>query len=473
MSSYAKNSRLQQASGRWRPVLFLIPIFFATNLLFGQNSNAKQPEKTTHSIFVDQIETVLDTEIPKIQKEQNVPAVGIGLIENGKVKFIKVYGEHQKGSKAPINTIFNVASITKPVVGMAVLKLVNQGEWDLDEPLYHYWVDPDIKDDMRYKKITTRHCLSHSTGFKNWRRMTKSGKLEIDFEPGSKFQYSGEGMEYLKKALEYKFKKGLDELVESLIFKPFNMKDATLKWLPTTDDSRFAKWYNSKGVLYDEDYKITNVSAADDLIATVNDLSIFGIATMNHSFMNQKIYDEMIRPQVKIHNNANQGLSWTVVPGLSENNYALNHDGGDTGVATTIILLPNSKSGIIVLTNGDNGRIVCNSVVRQAISFGNEIIKKLYWGGQVPKVINLDKDLLSNYAGKYLTNQGTELSFSVHGNSLKISGEGIPNVEIYPKSDNEFFPTDFEVFFKFSKTTGGLKFELLSQEKMILSGLKK
>jgi hypothetical protein len=194
---------------------------------------------------------------------------------------------------------------------------------------------------------------------------------------------------------------------------------------------------------------------------------------MNYSFMSRKLYNEMVRPQSKIHNNANQGLGWTVVSNLPQNNYVLNHDGGDMGVATTIILLPNSKSGIIVLTNGDNGRIVCNSIVKWAITFGNEIIKKLYWGGEIPKAISLDKNLLLNYAGDYLTNQGTKLSFMAQNNSLKINGEGVPSVEIYPKSNDEFFPADFEVFFKFSKITDGLKFELLSQGKIILSGIKK
>ncbi|UCE08462.1 MAG: beta-lactamase family protein, partial [bacterium] len=93
--------------------------------------------------------------------EYNVPTVGIGIIENGEVTFVKVFGELKKGVPAPDNPIFGVASMTKPVVAMLTLKLVEAGQWNLDEPLFHYWVDPDVANDPRHKKLTTRHVLSH------------------------------------------------------------------------------------------------------------------------------------------------------------------------------------------------------------------------------------------------------------------------------------------------------------------------
>lgn len=67
--------------------------------------------------------------------------------------------------------------------------------------------DPDIADNPYVKKLTTRIILSHQTGFPNWRGNNADGKLTFEFEPGTKYQYSGEGYEYLRKALEKKFKK--------------------------------------------------------------------------------------------------------------------------------------------------------------------------------------------------------------------------------------------------------------------------
>ena len=76
--------------------------------------------------------------------EYNVPAVGIGLINNGKLVDNKVFGELRKGIPAEDNSVFTIASVTKVVTTIVVLKLVETGHWDLDEPLFHYWIDPDI-----------------------------------------------------------------------------------------------------------------------------------------------------------------------------------------------------------------------------------------------------------------------------------------------------------------------------------------
>lgn len=430
-------------------------------------------EEIQSSVFVEDVETILAQEIPLFQSEQQIPAVGVGLIEEGVIKFIDVYGTHQTGKPAPQNTIFNVASITKVITTMVTLKLIDDGQWDLDTPLYHYWVDPDISKNSLHKDITTRHALTHTIGFKNWRRMNASGNLEFDFPPGTKHQYSGEGMEYLKMALQNKFQKDLGILADSLLFTPLHMHDATLKWIPEKDTLRFAKWYDGNGNEHDvSDYRTPDADAADDLLITIEDLAKFGIAVMDTTIIDKTLFKEMVRPHINIHDNAKQALGWTLVQDLPDANYALNHDGGDMGVATTIILLPHSKSGIIVFTNGDNGRILCNAIVKKAMLYGDEIIKKLYWGGDIPEIIAIDPTLLNTYSGSYTTNQGTELSFIARDNALKINGEGVPGVEIYPKSNTEFFPTDFEVFFTFTTLEEEIRFALISQGKEVLTGIK-
>ena len=155
-----------------------------------------------------------------------------------------MYGEIKPGVKAPYNTIFNVASLTKPVTSMVTLKLVSMGDWDLDNPLHRYWIDPDIKPDPRHLKLTTRHVLMHTTGFKNWRRMEADGKLKINFDPGTQYQYSGEVFQYLKRALENKFNKSLDELAKSILFSPLKMSDTRFIWDEKMNESRFALWFD-------------------------------------------------------------------------------------------------------------------------------------------------------------------------------------------------------------------------------------
>ncbi|HWK04969.1 MAG TPA: serine hydrolase domain-containing protein [Puia sp.] len=81
--------------------------------------------------------------IPVWMAARKVPAVGVGIIENGRVKEVTVFGTLPDKAPYPVNTLFNVASLTKPVTAMLTLKLVNAGQWDLDEPLSKYWIDPD------------------------------------------------------------------------------------------------------------------------------------------------------------------------------------------------------------------------------------------------------------------------------------------------------------------------------------------
>ena len=179
--------------------------------------------------------------IEQLLKDNNVPALGLGIIERGKLKKIEVYGTLDQKAAAPYNTIFKVASLTKPIVALTTLKLVDKGLLSLDEPLYKYWVDPDIKKDNSHKKLTPRIVLTHQTGFPNWRYMTESNTLAFQFEPGTKHQYSGEGFEYLRIAIENKFNKSIEELAEELVFAPSEMIDTRFWWDSSMDESRYAQ----------------------------------------------------------------------------------------------------------------------------------------------------------------------------------------------------------------------------------------
>ncbi|MDX6191343.1 serine hydrolase [Flavobacterium sp. Fl-318] len=287
-------------------------------------------------------------------KENNIPALGIGVIADGKLKQIKVFGSLKKEVSAPYNTIWNVASLTKPITAIVALKLVSQGKWNLDEPVYKYWTDPDVANDPNNKLITTRLIISHQTGFPNWRYMNKSGKLDIQFKPGTKHQYSGEGFEYLRKALEKKFHKPLNQLAAELIFEPLQMTDTQFFWNAKTDESRFAIGYDTKGNAY-ETNKNKTANAADDLLTTIKDYGTFLCSVMNGDGLSKKVFDDMITPQVnKEKKNKYFGLGFEIYD-LENDTYALSHGGADQGVQTLVFLLPKTKQGLLIFTNVDDG----------------------------------------------------------------------------------------------------------------------
>jgi CubicO group peptidase (beta-lactamase class C family) len=294
-----------------------------------------------------------DDEIQKLLDETHIPALGIGIIKGGKLTEVKVFGELTKGVTAPFDAIFNVASLTKPITAIVALKLASAGKLDLDEPLDKYWIDPDVKDDPRHKKLTARFVLSHRTGFANWRWLNESKRLEFAFEPGTKYQYSGEGFEYLRKALEKKFNKPLEKLADELIFEPFAMRDTRFTWDAKMDESRFAAGHDKQGRAY-KISKRTKANAADDLLTTVEDYGKFLVSVMNGDGLSKQIFDEMVSHQIKTKENKYFGLGWEIYD-LGNNEYALSHGGSDEGANTLVFLLPKSKRGLIIFTNSDNG----------------------------------------------------------------------------------------------------------------------
>lgn len=315
------------------------------SLSYDHQNNSTETNKTA---FFDN-----DVEIEKWLKENNVPTLGLGIINAGKLQQIKVFGELKKGIAAPYNTIFNVASLTKPITAMVTLKLVSLGKWNLDEPLYKYWTDPDIINDPKTKKITTRYILSHQTGFPNWRWNNPDKKLAFDFEPGTKYQYSGEGFEYLRKALEKKFNKTLDQLAKELILNPLQMNDTNYIWDKKTDESRFAIGYDAKGNTYETEKRKT-ANAADDLLTTIEDYGNFLVSVMNGDGLSKKVFDDMKTNQIEMKAKEYYGLG-LVIYDLGNGEIALSHGGADQGVQTIFFILPKTKQGILIFTNVDDG----------------------------------------------------------------------------------------------------------------------
>ncbi|OJJ16481.1 hypothetical protein BKI52_34940 [marine bacterium AO1-C] len=307
-------------------------------------------------------------------KQFNVSALGIGTIEQGKLKRVMVLGELKAGVAAPYNTIFDVASLTKSVTTQLTLRLVSEGKWSLDEPLYKYWVDPDVKNDPRHKQLTTRHILSHQSGFVNWRWMHKTKKLTFDFAPGTKVGYSGEGFHYLMRALEKKFKKSFQTLCDQYIFQPYKMADSHLTWRKGVDENRFAIGHNQAGKPYKLE-KNQKASAADDLLTTIEDFGRFGVNVLAQKGVSQDAFREMVRPQGKVKPGVAFGLGWIVFDNLPNGEYALFNAGGDKGVAAVIVLLPKSKRGLIIMANSEQRAIVMKMIVK-SLDVGRTIMSR-------------------------------------------------------------------------------------------------
>ncbi len=311
-----------------------------------------------------------------LMTEYRVPVVGVSIIENGNVKQVKMFGDLPHHSPAPGNTLFNIASLTKPLTAYTVLILVSQGKWQLDEPLSNYWVDPEVAADERHRKLTTRHVLSHQSGLPNWRGHEPDGKLAFAFEPGTQWKYSGEGFEYLRQSLEHKFKQPFEKLVDSLLFKPLKMNDSRFFWDASMDSSLYANRYHEDGSPFAKETWYS-ANPSNLVLTTVGDYARFGIGVMNQSGLTPAVYKEMTAKQSQRKDNREWGLSWSLIKGLSNGEYALVHTGGNPGINTIVILLPESKRGIVVFTNGAKGDQLYERLVGEAFDLGKEIITRM------------------------------------------------------------------------------------------------
>lgn len=326
-------------------------------------------------IAQDSINLPSKAELESLIAENNIPALGIGTIENGEITNAFVIGNLKKTVPAPDNAIFDTASITKSITTWLTLKLVNEGLFDLDEPLHPYWVDPDVAKDAFHKLLTARHILGHQSGFKNWRYMNENGLLAFDFEPGNKVQYSGEGFEYLKEALVRKFNTPFETLVQKWVFTPFEMKDSHVIWDEGIDTSRLTVAHNQEMEPYPFDIKQRKTaSAADNFMTTALDLSLFGKNILEKNGVSENVFSQMIDPKSIVREGVAFGLSWIVFENLADGEYALLNAGSDKGVNAIVLLLPKSKRGLIALTNGDNGRKVVMQLIGKTLNVGPEIL---------------------------------------------------------------------------------------------------
>lgn len=318
-----------------------------------------------------------DSDIEKLLKQHKIPSVGIGYINNGALTQIRVFGEKKSGSPADYNTIYKVASLTKPITAIITLKFVEKGLWDLDEPVYKHYVDQAVKSSPELKKLTTRHILSHQSGFPNWRHLTKSKKLSFEFEPGTRFQYSGEGFEYLRKALEAKFDKGLEELAQETLFGPLNMNNTHFYWNKNLKEKNYAVEHNELGepLTYE---KYTKANAAANLLTTVRDYGTFMTHVINGAGLSDSLFKEFLTP----HSNKKAGIDWglgcQILPDLNANGeLAVMHGGGDYGLKTIMLFFPKSKKGLLIFSNSENGMVIWRKVIEEYFGkLGEEIVRR-------------------------------------------------------------------------------------------------
>ena len=264
----------------------------------------------------------IDARVHKVMTDTGSKGLAIAVIDNGKVAYVQAYGvRNAKGNPLQIDTIMYGASLTKTVMAYVTLQLVDAGKIaldtpladNLDQPLPSYGPDPvfpdkygsykDLANDERWRKITPRMVLTHSTGFGNFGFLEPDGKLHIHNDPGTRYAYSGEGFILLQFVIEHGRKEkglGLDvgDLTQRHIFAPLGMTRSSLVWRKDFAGNLADGW-DDKGKIEEHDAR-SKVRAAGSMDTTITDMAKFAAALVNGRGLSSVSRAEMVKPQLHI-----------------------------------------------------------------------------------------------------------------------------------------------------------------------------
>lgn len=316
----------------------------------------------------------LESEIQHLMEEGNVPGLSIVIIENAEIVSHNNYGIKNSEIIDPIddNTVFEAASLSKPVFAYGILQMVEEGLLDLDTPLIDYLPNQDAENDKRLELITARMVLSHTTGFPNWR--PKGESLKIYFQPGEKFSYSGEGFVYLQKVAEQLLKLPIEEYLKKRVFQPLGMSHSSFIWQNEYEKLK-ASGHDPHGIPINSPRPISG-NAAFTLHTTALDYAKFIIAIMKGTGLKPESMSQMMTPQIRVEEKCincvhkhpgklSDSISWGLGWGLQQlvQGDFFWHWGDNNGFKSYIAGLRREKKGIIIFTNSSNGLSIIPQII--------------------------------------------------------------------------------------------------------------
>ncbi|MEM7434793.1 MAG: serine hydrolase domain-containing protein [Myxococcota bacterium] len=298
--------------------------------------------------------------------EKGVPGVSVAVVNHGELVHHATFGYANVEDEVPVrsDTIFEAASISKPMFGFFVMRFVDEGKIDLDRPLYQYYPHPDLASDPRHEAITARMVLSHQSGLPNWRENELGQTLKIHFDPGTDYLYSGEGYQYLAAVLreiENTDWAGLEAAFQRMVAEPLGLAHTVYVQTPFTRAHK-AEPYDSKGEWIDwpesewflkED---GNFFAPSSMHTESLDFSRWLKALMNRELLSAESYRELFKP----HSSATVGelqLSYTL--GFFELGAPFTdlyfHTGNNVGFESWFAVDLEDNWGFAMFANSDQG----------------------------------------------------------------------------------------------------------------------
>jgi len=321
----------------------------------------------------------IDATVTRMMRAAKVTGIGLAIFNDDRTVYLKAYGHRNLKKNLPLteNSVMSAASFSKVASAYMVMQLVQEGALNLDKPISEYLPKPlpeysdykDLASDGRWKKITARMLLDHTSGFPNWRFFEDDKKLHIHFEPGSRFAYSGEGIDLLQLVVEKVTKKGMGDLMRERVFEPLGMTRTSMTW-KLGFESDHAEGYDEQENSLGPQRRL-RADAAGSMLTTPRDFARFMQAVMRGERLSKETRETMLSPQVPIlskhefpplsaestEENKPIRLSYGLAWGLYWTPYgkAFFKEGHDEGWRNYTVYFDEAKTGMLIMTNSSNG----------------------------------------------------------------------------------------------------------------------
>jgi CubicO group peptidase (beta-lactamase class C family) len=433
--------------------------------------------------------TEIDGTVARLMTAAEVPGTGVAIFDQGKIVYLKAYGFRDKEKNLPLtaDTVMYAASFSKVAFAYLALQLADESLLDLDKPVYQYLPKPlpeysnyaDLADDPRYKRITARMLLIHTSGFANWRWLEDDRRLRIHFEPGSRFAYSGEGIDLLQLVVETITKKPLEELMQERVFQPLRMTRTSMIWQDRFEND-YSSGYDEYGRSLGPDRR-QKAEAAGSMVTTITDFAHFIQAVMGGRRLRPATRAQMLSSQIQItskhefptlsdeitdENKAirlSYGLAW----GLYWTPYgeAFFKEGHADGWRNYTVVFDKPKTGIVIMTNSGNGEGIFKYLLETLLK---DTFTPIEWEGYTPydklpprptlkqhKRVTVEPKALDRNVGRYGVAPDVILTIRREGDHLSVQENDEPKQELLPESETDFFSTSADDVYTFETGAKG------------------
>lgn len=412
-----------------------------------------------------------------------VPGVSVAFFDHGQILWTRSYGFADIAAKTPVTpeTLFQAASISKPIAALAMLRLVQDGKLSLNEDVnikLRAWKVSE-NEFTREQKVTLRRIVSHSAGLTvhgfggyasdeavptvvqilNGEKPANSDPIRVDTVPGTLWRYSGGGYVIMQLLLTEVTGKSFPQIMRDSVLDLAGMTHSTYEQpLPKTLAASAATPYRDAGEPVKGGSHTYPEMAPAGLWTTPSDLARLAIEVQNeYTGKSTKILTREMMRQMLTRQKDDWGLGF----GLGNDGPTLRfgHGGANEGFRCTLEAYAESGQGIAIMTNSDSGDAVASAYLRA-------VAKEYGWPDFHPiehSLAAVDPALLPAYAGRYEVSGLATLTVTTKDGKLFVQTQpfGPDPEEVFPESDTKFFALSHPFTFEFQKNEKGIVTKLL------------